>query len=298
MRITDYTVANNIVSQIQLLNSQQANLQTQVSTGQRIAQPSDDPAATGRVLDLQTEQRNIAQYLNNASHALEVSQASYSGLQGIKSVSDRASQIGTLATGAMNSSQAQAYATEVNQLIEQTMQLANTKFGNDYIYGGTNVATPPFVATRDAQGNVTAVNYTGNASQLSIPLSETANVSPTTDGATNASLGSFINQLVSLRDALNTNSSGGITTAQTALSGSEDVLVSALAENGGIQARIQANQSQQTDRSTDVQKLISDETSADLPSTIVKLQQTQTAYQAALQSAVNIMHTSILDYLH
>ena len=297
MRITDYTVANNIVSQIQQLNSQQANLQSQVSTGQRISQPADDPAATGRVLDLQTEQRDIAQYLNNASHALELSQASYSGLQGIKSVSDRASQIGTLATGAMSSSQAQAYATEVNQLIEQTVQLGNSKFGNDYLYGGTNVSAPPFVATRDAQGNVTNVTYAGNSSQVSIPLSETATVAPTTGGTTNAGIGSFINQLVALRDALNSGSTSGITTAQTALSGSEDMLVSSLAENGGMQARIQANQSQQTDRATDVQKLISDETSADLPSTIVKLQQTQTAYQAALQSAVNIMHTSILDYL-
>ncbi len=297
MRITDYTVANDIVSQIQLLNSQQANLQTQVSTGQRISQPADDPAATGRVLNLQTEQRNIAQYLNNASHALEVSQASYSGLQGIKAVSDRASQIGALATGALNPSQAQTYATELNQLIEQTLQLSNSKFGNDYIYGGTAVSTPPFVATRDAQGNVTNVTYAGNSSQPSIPLSETATVSPTTSGATNANLGGFINQLVALRDALNTGSTTGVTSAQTALSGSEDLLVSALAENGGIQARILANQSQQTDRSANVQKLVSDETSADLPSTIVKLQQTQTAYQAALQSAVNIMHTSILDYL-
>ncbi len=158
-------------------------------------------------------------------------------------------------------------------------------------------ALPVRVATRDAQGNVTNVTYAGNSSQPSIPLSETATVSPTTSGATNANLGGFINQLVALRDALNTGSTTGVTSAQTALSGSEDLLVSALAENGGIQARILANQSQQTDRSANVQKLVSDETSADLPSTIVKLQQTQTAYQAALQSAVNIMHTSILDYL-
>jgi flagellar hook-associated protein 3 FlgL len=34
-----------------------------------------------------------------------------------------------------------------------------------------------------------------------------------------------------------------------------------------------------------------------MPSTIVKLNQTQTAYQAALQSAANIMKLSLLDYI-
>jgi flagellin-like hook-associated protein FlgL len=36
---------------------------------------------------------------------------------------------------------------------------------------------------------------------------------------------------------------------------------------------------------------------ADLPTTVVKLSQAQTAYQAALQSAVNVMQLSILNYL-
>ena len=71
----------------------------------------------------------------------------------------------------------------------------------------------------------------------------------------------------------------------------------ALADNGGVQTRIEASQAQQADRTTSVDQLISSETSADLPATIVKLNQTQTAYQAALQSAANIMRLSLLDYI-
>ena len=74
-------------------------------------------------------------------------------------------------------------------------------------------------------------------------------------------------------------------------------MVGALADNGGVQTRIEASQAQQADRTTSVDQLISSETSADLPATIVKLNQTQTAYQAALQSAANIMHLSLLDYI-
>ena len=48
----------------------------------------------------------------------------------------------------------------------------NTRLGNDYIFAGTAVDTPPYSATRDAGGNVTAVTYDGNNSQASIPLSD------------------------------------------------------------------------------------------------------------------------------
>jgi flagellar hook-associated protein 3 FlgL len=297
MRITNNTVSESIVSQIQQLGTQQAKLQTQVATGQKLFQPEDDPAAVGRVLDLQSEQRMIVQFQNNASRALELSQASFSGLQGIKTVSDRANEIGTLGSGALNPSQLQAYGSEVNQLIEQTIQLGNSRFGNDYLYAGTKVDTAPYVATRDAQGNVTSVAYAGNATQTAIPLSETATVTPNTSGTTNLGMRDFINQLVTLRDALNAGNAAAVTAAQPALIASEDKLVSALAEHGGIQSRIEANQSQQKDRATDLEKLVSGETDADLPSTIVKLQQTQTAYQAALQSAASIMRISLLDYI-
>jgi flagellar hook-associated protein 3 FlgL len=297
MRITNNTVSDNIVTQIQTLGEQQAKLQNQVSTGQRIFQPEDDPAAVGRVLNLQTQQRNLAQYQANAARALEVSQASYSGLQSIKTISDRTSQIATLGSGNLNPSQSQAYGSEVNQLIEQALQTANSKFGNDYLYGGTAVSSAPFVATRDAQGNVTGVTYAGNSNQAGIPISSTSTIAPNTDGTTNANFASYINNLVTLRDALNTGSASGIQTAQAALATNEDQLVSSIAQVGGVQSRIEATQSQQQDESTDLTKLVSNEVDVDLPSTIVKLTQTQTAYQAALQSAASIMRTSLLDYI-
>ena len=65
-----------------------------------------------------------------------------------------------------------------------------------------------------------------------------------------------------------------------------------------MQTRIQVNQSQQTDRSQELQKLVSGEVDADMPSTIVRLNQAQTAYQASLQSSAKIMKLSLLDYIN
>lgn len=297
MRIATHSVSDSIVRQIQQLGSQQSKYQNQVATGLRISQPEDDPAAVGRVLNLESEQRRIVQFQANSTRALNLSRASYSGLQAIKKISDRATEIGTLGGGAISTASAQAYASELDQLIEQSVQVSNSRFGNDYLYAGTALDSAPFVAARGADGKITSVAYVGNADRSSIPLSENATLAVASDGLTNQGIGDFLNQLVALRDALNANNTSAVASAQEALVITEDILVSSIAEHGGVQTRIETAQAQLADRSLSLKALVSDETEADLPSTIVKLNQTQTAYQAALQSAANIMKVSLLDYL-
>ena len=297
MRIASNTVQDNIVRQIQSLGSQTSKLQAQVASGQRIAQAEDDPAAAGRVLAEQSELRRVDQFDRNATRAQEISQASYSGLKGIKDISDRAGELATLAQSPSDPAALNAYSAELNQLVEQLVQLGNTRLGNDYIYAGTKVDSPPFTATRDGAGNVTTVAYAGNNNQSSIPLSEVANVAPGTTGATNLGMRDLMNQMVSLRDAMTAKDSTAIDTARNNIITGEDGFISALAENGAVQTRIEVNQSQQKSRGDSLVSLVSSETSADLPNTIVRLNQAQTSYQAALQSAATIMRISLLDYI-
>ncbi len=297
MRIASNTVSDQIVRQIQNLSVTQTKLQTQVGSGQRIAQLEDDPAAAGRVLDRQSERRRVDQYVLNANRAMQLSQTTTSGITSLKDISDRVTEIGTLGQSAQSPDALKAYAAELNQLIEQAVQIGNSKFGNDYVFAGTAVDTAPYAATRDASGNITSVAYAGNSNQAQIPLSDTASISPATSGATNTGIRDFINQIAALRDALNANDPAGITTAQTSLISSEDVLVSAISEQGAAQMRIDVNKAQAETLGTNIDSLISTDTSTDMASTIVKLNQAQVSYQAALQSSASIMRLSLLDYL-
>jgi len=297
MRIASNTINDSMVRQIQQLMTDQAKLQLQVSSGRRITQPEDDPAAVGRVLNLQTEQRQLAQFTNNSSRALTLVQSSFSGLQGLKRVSDRAGELATLGTGALSSDSMRTYGNEVDQLLEQALQLANSRAGGDYIYGGTNVDAPPFVATRGTDGKITSIVYNGNTDQASIPLSEATSVAPSTSGATNTGIGDFLNDLVTLRQALISTDIDAVRATQADLVEGENLIIAAMADSGGIQTRIEAAQAQQKDRVMSLESLVSSEASVDLPTTIVKLNQAQTAYQAALSSAAKVMNLSLLDYI-
>jgi flagellar hook-associated protein 3 FlgL len=123
------------------------------------------------------------------------------------------------------------------------------------------------------------------------------NVTPTTDGTTNQGIATFINNLISLRDALNNGDTTAVANTQQGLTDGDNVIVAAVASNGAVQGQIQAAQTAQTSQTTNLQTDLSSEVDADLPTTVVQLDQAQTAYQAALQSTVSTMQLSILNYI-
>jgi flagellar hook-associated protein 3 FlgL len=297
MRVPSSTFSDSVAIQLQKLFARQTILQSQIATGQRITNAADDPTALARVLNLESQQQEIQQFVRNEGRAMQISQASFGGLSGLKTISDRAGELGILGAGVTSSDSYQAYSAELNQMIEEAVQTANTRLGGEYLFGGTKTDTPPFEATRDASGNITSVTYNGAAAGAQIQTSEGTLISPYTNGTTNQQLGDFINNLVALRDALTNQDPGAVQAAADNLHGSEDNLLVAISGVGAIQTRLEADSTQNSARFTDLEKLISQDADADLAQTVVKFQQAQTAYQAALQSGAQVMHLSLLDYL-
>ncbi len=297
MRIPTNHFSTSLVSQLQDLTGRQSKLQRQVATGQRITDPSDDPAAIARVLRLQGEKREIQQFSRNHDRALNVSQSSFSALKQLKETSDRAGEIAVLGVGTSGVDALGAYAKEADQMIEQALQTANTKYSGEHLFGGTRSDLTPFAATRDATGKITAIAYNGAAAGAEIRISEGAKLSPFTTGAENQKLADFMNNLVNLRDALETGTGAAVQATRPALEASEDDFLVTMSGVGAKQTRLEADRMQNESRFEELDRLSAAETDVDLPSTVVQLTQAQTAYQAALQSGSRILSMSLLDYI-
>jgi flagellar hook-associated protein 3 FlgL len=297
MRIATNMISGIAINQIEDLDGNVSKLQTQVTTGQRVSRPEDDPTAVGQLVNLQARQQTLAQYQQNASTALQVSQTSTCALTNLKSVSDRASEIATLGSSTEGSSEAAAYGTETNQLLEQAVQLANTSASGSYVFGGTATQAAPFQVTRDATGNITRVTYNGSGTTASIPVTDSASVSPYTDATTNQGLADFLNNLVSLRDALNNNDSTTVSTVSGNLQTSESTIINSISEQGAVQSGIQVIQAQQQTAVTNLETLVSDNRDVDMAQAMTQLSQAQVAYQAALQSTATILSKSLISYL-
>jgi flagellar hook-associated protein 3 FlgL len=297
MRITNNMVTTSVLAELQQLDTQQSTLQTEVSSGLAVTQPSDNPGVFGQVIQEEGQSNQIAQFNQNATQALNVANASYAGITSLTQIYDRATQLATMGNGTLGSSANAGYADELNQLIQQAVTVANSQSAGSYLYAGTATNTPPFTTTTDANGNIASVTYVGNDDQTAIPISTTSSVSPSTSGATNSGFAAMINNMIAVSNALTNNDPAALATASTALNNSEDTLSTAAADNGAVQLRIQSEQTQEQSTGTEVSSLISAQTSANLPSTITELDQAQLAYQAAMETAVKVMQLSLTQYL-
>lgn len=297
MRIPNNNFSGTLVSQLQSLTARQTALHNQVATGQRITDPSDDPAAIARVLRLQGEKRGIQQFARNNDRALNVSQSSFSAIEQLKHLSDRAGELAVLGNGTTSPDAFRAYGAETDQMLEQALQTANVKYAGEHLFGGTKSDTAPFTATRDAAGRITAITYVGAASGAEIRISEGAKLSPFTTGAENQKVAGFLNNLASLRDALQSGSGPAVQAVRPALETSENDFLVTMSGIGAKQTRLEADRAQNEARFVELENLTAAETDVDIPSTVVKLTQAQTAYQAALQSGSKILEMSLLDYI-
>ena len=313
MRVATSTFSDNFMVQIGQLQAKQQRLQNQAATGLKLSLPEDNPSAMGQVLTLQTESSANTQYQSNISQLQTQATTSYNAINGLKTITNRIGEISTLAQDMTKSAQDRAnYAAEVNQLLGQALQVGNTKDGNgNYIFGGTQTGAAPFVATTDASGNITAVNYQGTTSLAAGEISPGVTVTAGTLGANTTGSGprglftdsrsgaDLFNHLISLRNNLNSGNTAAIaSTDAPAVSKDEDNLLYAVASNGAVQSQLESASNLATQQGLAVTSQISSRTDADLAQTLTQFSQAQTAYQAALQSGVSVLNLSILNYIH
>src|ERR1700682_5421450 len=85
-RVSDLTVTQRLVSQLQSDQRDLLNLQTQISSGQALTLPSDDPAAAQRALQLKQVIQQNTQYQTNLTTNQANLTATDSALSSISSV--------------------------------------------------------------------------------------------------------------------------------------------------------------------------------------------------------------------
>jgi flagellar hook-associated protein 3 FlgL len=309
MRVSANTFSDTLINQLGSLAVRQARLQSQAATGQRVRLPEDDPVSLRRVLDLNAEFGTNGQYTRNIDRQLELAQVSFNGIKSMKTLLDRASEIATQVDDLKSPEELQFYAKEITEMIKQAVSIMNSQNRGDFIFGGTIADVPPFAMQLDANNNVTSVAYQGNTSLAETEISEGVTITTQTLGVNATGNGSrglvadsrngadLFNHLISLQNNLLSGNITGVAADRTNLATDESNLLYHISSNGAIQSRLEATQALNQERGLNIETQVSKEVDADLAQTLVKLNQTQTAYQAALQSGARALNLSLMDYL-
>lgn len=167
MRVTANMSAENSLYNIQQVRNRLDKLQESVSSGQNVNRPSDDPISSRVLLDIGDKIKSIDQHSSNINKANSWLQFTSTAMQGMADVIKQAKKIaGTINSGSSDPSIRQSAHDQLIDLKKQIVDMANTQFGDQYIFAGADNTTPPF--------NNLNNNYDGDGTQLMIEIGQNA----------------------------------------------------------------------------------------------------------------------------
>lgn len=291
MRVTEQmlhdTALNSLTSNLAALQQ----ISEQVSSTKRLNQPSDDPADVRSAIKLRDGLAELNQFVRNIDAASNRVSAIDTALSGAGDLVERAGELAVQgATATVSASDRQAIAAEVQQLTEALAQDAGAKLGDEYIFGGFQVGTPPYEVT--GPGTVSAYQGDHGVILARIGSGSTVQVNQPGDEVFQPAF----DALARLQSDL---SSGNAVQQSTisALQGALQTIVTARAQAGARANRLDQAKASQTDLVNSGTSLLSQLEDVDMATAITDLTQRQTTYQATLQVNAKILQTSLLDYL-
>jgi flagellar hook-associated protein 3 len=202
IRVTDQMLLGTVINNLQLNEQMLEKTQQQVSTGLAISQPSDDPFAASQILDFHQRIGLNSQLQTNLNSAQGWMEATDSALNSIQSDLQRARQLAIQgANDTLTSSDRQNIALEIHQILLNTVDVGNSKFGDEFIFAGTKTTTQPFVHDGSSQspnisaGAASPVRYYGDAGNVTRQVDQAAQMSVNAAGTSLPGVFSTLAQL-------------------------------------------------------------------------------------------------------
>lgn len=302
-RITTQMTAQNLLANINQSLDRISTTQQELSTGKRINQPSDDPYGTSLSLQLNNELGGLNDYNNNVTDGTAWAQAGTAALSDITNAVQRIRELVVqAANGTQTQSDMSADASEVNQLIDQIKQDANTQYNGQYIFSGAATSTAPYQAgSNDAyagdNGQVTRVIGPNTSIAVNANLAGVVGTGQTTAGQP-AGDGQLLNTLRNIADDMQSGNSSALSaTDLSQLDTNLNSLTGLSANLGAVTDRLQMAASRiQSLQASDTQ-VLSNTQDADMAQTEIDFSTEQAALTAALQAGAHIVQQSLMDFL-
>lgn len=283
-------------SRLTTLSERATTLQTQISTGKKVQNPSQDAALAQQVAELDRQDSDATVYQTNMTLAGSQLEQTDGTLASIASQIQRATELATqAANGTESDATRKIIGNELSSIVDALVSLANSKDVRGQPLFGTPDGTA--AVTRDGNGGFTY----SDTSVSPVPIADGQSVQATESAARVFKIGDkdTLTVLSDLAAAL--NAGGDVTDAVSGalddLGAANDQVSAVRASVGARAARVDLQQSLLTTATTDRAELRSKVEDVDVTSAIAELQQTMTILSATQASFTKLAGLSLFDYL-
>ncbi len=294
-RVTNVVLSNTVLANNQRTLARMADYQEQLASGKRINRVSDDPVAAKIAMRYRAEDQQAAKHLDNVGKAISFQNATDSALGEMATTMDEVKSLAVQgANGTQDAASRRALAAAVDSQLTRLVDIANTVHDGRYIFSGTAVLTKPFIMAEDRS----AVAYQGDLDTFEVSVSQAATATVNENGfALFQGEVDIFRTLTDLRDALADNDPATVADLMGSIDTAANHINDLHGAMGGRLQRLELTRNQLENSRLYVGELISDAEDADLPDVIAKMQLTQTALEAGLQSGARVIQQTLLDFL-
>ena len=293
MRVTQSMLSSNMMNNLTSSLSRLDKLNTQVATQKKITKPSDDPVVAMKGMVYRRSLEEVEQFQRNFSEAYNWVENTDSALDKAKLAMDRIRELVVQTSNdTYDAEQRESTKAEVVQLKEHLLEIANTKFGEKYLFNGTATTTKP------VEGTETGAAVSTNAGKVELELSKGVHiqVNITAQEAFPAGLFEDIEKIINtLEDDTKTGAD---------LSGLLDELDVHLADNSTARAKIGARfnrielmEARASEQKVIASRILSENEDVDFEQVVTDLTVQETVHKAALSVGARIIQPSLMDFL-
>ena len=286
---SDYLAAVNRTQ----LDQQQAMME--LTTGRRVNQPSDDPAASALLVDNQDQVTLTGRYLKNISTVQGQMQVADSTLGAIETALQRVISLGVEgANGTLSDSDRAAIASELQSIQSQLIYLGNSTYQGRYLFSGTETTKAPFAVDT---GQTSGVRYDGNTGVNGVQIGDGYTVAINKPGsqlfmAPGADAFQGVSDLIKAMQ-----SNGGYDAAVGEVRSAFDQVTTQRVFYGSVMNQAQA----QTDWLNSSNLQLADQQNtlagADLAATATRLASDQNSLNATLSAMAHYQQMNLFDFL-
>jgi flagellar hook-associated protein 3 FlgL len=291
-RVTERSVATKVLNGLNGNLNRLGDIQQKMSSGKEISQPSDSPTGTVLSMRYRSEMATVSQYGRNAADGVAWLGAADSALQ---STTKQVQQVRDLvlqgaSAGAAGSPEArESLAAEIDNIRKSVIAVANTRYLDRPIFGGTTAGTNAYADDGSFTGDSgTVLRTVGDGNRVQVNVSGPDAFGTGTD--------QIFAILTDVADHLR-NDPSALSADLDRIDGAQATLQKAMATVGARYNQVTAAQDASESRVMDLTGQLSDVEDIDLAKTITDMQLQQSAYQVALAAAAKVVQPSLVDFL-
>ena len=291
-RVTERSMASNVLANLQANVSRGAKLQDQLSSGKLVKRVSDSPSAAIMSMQYRSDLAGLKQYGRNADDGMGWLDMADTAVTGMVSQVSRARDLvlTAMSSGTAGTPEArEAIAQEIGHVRDSLLSLANTTYLDGPVFGGTTSGRIAF----NPNGT-----YAGDKGQVERTVSNNSKVR--VDCRADDVFGTDDQQLFAVLDKIASDlrlNPSGLSDDLSKIDTSAKLLQGSLSSIGSRYNQLSQMQQAAQSRTLDLTSQLSDAEDIDLPKTITELSLQQTAYQAALAASAKVIQPSLLDFL-